>query len=50
MGAIPAPPPTNTRSDMRFSRRVKVPNGASTSSRSPTCRRVASSSENSPPG
>ena len=33
---MPAPPPTKTMSDVWFSRRVQVPNGASTSRRSPT--------------
>ena len=50
MGAMPAPPPTKTRSDVRLSRRVKVPNGASTSRRSPTCTFSARYSENSPSG
>ena len=49
-GAIPAPPPTKIRSEVRLSRSVKVPKGASTSSRSPTWTRSARNSENSPSG
>src|SRR5208337_4541267 len=48
IGAIPAPPPTKTRSVSGASRKVKTPNGPVRLSRSPICTLVSRKWENSP--
>ena len=49
IGAIPAPPPTNS-SSVSASRSVKTPNGPVSSSRSPTASRSSRNRENRPSG
>ena len=47
---MPAPPPMKTMSEVRFSRRVQVPKGASTSMRVPTVTSFSRNCENRPSG